>query len=263
MRMERSPSDGEQPRLFVRWQENVEGPVGEQAVDRFEVAKQVGPWGRATMHPFRPAAEAADADRVRIDDFDPVITWPQHAQKLACREARTFREKDLDTHRISGRMKRMSRYLPAVTVPCAQRQAGAAAGSGSDAGADAGSRQLDAWRWAFLPRKSWVTHAPGPVVRKNIVCTPLDNPVPHGDNRCGEQLLSQQGAFAIMTCPRLCRHLVQLVGTVLILLGDSGRFLGLCVRSHAALAAENLFLRKQLALYQERHVKPRRATDAV
>jgi putative transposase len=66
-----------------------------------------------------------------------------------------------------------------------------------------------------------------------------------------------------MTCTRLCRNLVQLVGTVLILLGDSGRFLRLCVRSHAALAAENLFLRKQLALYQERHVKPRRATDAV
>jgi transposase InsO family protein len=56
---------------------------------------------------------------------------------------------------------------------------------------------------------------------------------------------------------------VQFVGSVLVLLGDSGRFLGLCVRSHAALAAENLFLRKQLALYQERHVKPRRATDAV
>jgi len=61
-------------------------------------------------------------------------------------------------------------------------------------------------------------------------------------------LVSQQGAFAIMTCPRLCRNLVQFVGTVLVLLGDSGRFLGLCVRSHAALAAENRFLRKQLAL---------------
>jgi hypothetical protein len=30
----------------------------------------------------------------------------------------------------------------------------------------------------------------------------------------------------------------------------------------AALAAENLFLRKQLALYQERHVRPRRVTEA-
>jgi transposase InsO family protein len=34
------------------------------------------------------------------------------------------------------------------------------------------------------------------------------------------------------------------------------------VRSHAHLAAENLFLRKQLALYVERQVKPRRADDA-
>jgi hypothetical protein len=40
------------------------------------------------------------------------------------------------------------------------------------------------------------------------------------------------------------------------------RFLMLCLRSSAVMAAENLFLRKQLALYQERHVKPRRATDA-
>ena len=34
------------------------------------------------------------------------------------------------------------------------------------------------------------------------------------------------------------------------------------LRSHAQLAAENLFLRKQLALYLERQVKPRRADDA-
>ena len=34
------------------------------------------------------------------------------------------------------------------------------------------------------------------------------------------------------------------------------------VRSHAQLAAENLFLRKQLALYVGRQVKPRRADDA-
>jgi hypothetical protein len=34
------------------------------------------------------------------------------------------------------------------------------------------------------------------------------------------------------------------------------------VHSHSALAAENLFLRKQLALFQERKVKPRRADDA-
>jgi hypothetical protein len=33
-------------------------------------------------------------------------------------------------------------------------------------------------------------------------------------------------------------------------------------RSRSQLAAENLFLRKQVALYRERHVKPRRADDA-
>jgi putative transposase len=43
---------------------------------------------------------------------------------------------------------------------------------------------------------------------------------------------------------------------------DFIRFLGSLLRSRSALAAENLFLRKQLALYQERQVRPRRATDA-
>jgi putative transposase len=44
---------------------------------------------------------------------------------------------------------------------------------------------------------------------------------------------------------------------------DAGRFLCLCLRPSPALAAENLFLRKQLALYQERHTEPRRATNAI
>ena len=43
---------------------------------------------------------------------------------------------------------------------------------------------------------------------------------------------------------------------------DLGRYLALCFRSRAALAAENLFLRKQLALFGERKVQPHRATDA-
>lgn len=46
-------------------------------------------------------------------------------------------------------------------------------------------------------------------------------------------------------------------------LADLGRFLALCLRSRAALAAENLFLRKQLALFEERKAQPHRATDAV
>jgi putative transposase len=75
-------------------------------------------------------------------------------------------------------------------------------------------------------------------------------------------LLSQEGALHMLSVPRLLHHLVQLVCTLLALLGNTARFLRLCLRPPAALAAENLFLRKQLALYQERHVTPRRATDA-
>jgi hypothetical protein len=46
------------------------------------------------------------------------------------------------------------------------------------------------------------------------------------------------------------------------LLGDASRFLCFCRRPNPALAAENLFLRKQLALYQERHVTPQQTTQA-
>ena len=43
---------------------------------------------------------------------------------------------------------------------------------------------------------------------------------------------------------------------------DSVLFLRLNIRSRSILAAENLFLRKQLALYLERHVEPRRPKTA-
>jgi putative transposase len=59
------------------------------------------------------------------------------------------------------------------------------------------------------------------------------------------------------------RHLVPCVVMLCALLFDAARFLRCCLRSPAALAAENLFLRKQLALYQARHVKPRHATNAI
>jgi hypothetical protein len=39
---------------------------------------------------------------------------------------------------------------------------------------------------------------------------------------------------------------------------DGIRFMALLARSRTALAAENLFLRKQLAFYQERKIRPRR-----
>ena len=47
---------------------------------------------------------------------------------------------------------------------------------------------------------------------------------------------------------RIARDLASLISSVL--------------RSRAQLAAENLFLKKQLALYLERQVRPRRADDA-
>jgi len=44
---------------------------------------------------------------------------------------------------------------------------------------------------------------------------------------------------------------------------DALVFIGLCLRPTVGVAAENLFLRKQLGLYMEREVKPRRATDSI
>src|SRR5215470_3654397 len=60
----------------------------------------------------------------------------------------------------------------------------------------------------------------------------------------------------------LFRHVRQLASMLISLSVDAGCYLGLCLRPSPTLVAENLFLRKQLALYQERQVKPRRATDA-
>jgi hypothetical protein len=61
----------------------------------------------------------------------------------------------------------------------------------------------------------------------------------------------------------LFRHVRQLASTLLSLIIDAVCDLGLCLRPHPILAAENLFLRKQLALYQEHQVKPRQATNAI
>jgi hypothetical protein len=61
---------------------------------------------------------------------------------------------------------------------------------------------------------------------------------------------------------RTAHSLICLVSLLLALAQDALRFLMLGTRSSAALRAENIFLRKQLALYLEREVKARRATDA-
>jgi len=50
--------------------------------------------------------------------------------------------------------------------------------------------------------------------------------------------------------------------TTVCLLVDTLRLVWLGFQSRSQLAAENLFLRKQLALYAERRVKARRADDA-
>src|SRR5947209_17148172 len=55
----------------------------------------------------------------------------------------------------------------------------------------------------------------------------------------------------------------KLLGTIVGVFLDLLTFLQLTLRTLQAVAAENLFLRKQLALYAERKTKPHRATDAV
>jgi hypothetical protein len=58
---------------------------------------------------------------------------------------------------------------------------------------------------------------------------------------------------------KAAQHLFQTIVAVTCDLASLARSV---TRSRAQLAVENLFLRKQLALYQERHAKPRRANDA-
>ena len=53
------------------------------------------------------------------------------------------------------------------------------------------------------------------------------------------------------------------IRTIFGVLLDGLTFIRLCFRPTAAVAAENLFLRKQLGLYVERNVKPPRATDGI
>jgi hypothetical protein len=61
---------------------------------------------------------------------------------------------------------------------------------------------------------------------------------------------------------RTAHSLLRLVSILLDLAQDALQFLLLGTRSSSALKAENIFLRKQLALYLEREAKSRRATDA-
>src|SRR5215469_7210172 len=58
---------------------------------------------------------------------------------------------------------------------------------------------------------------------------------------------------------RTVAHCFRTISSVVV---DLVRLAFFAVHSRRALAAENLFLRKQLALFQERKVKPRRANDS-
>ncbi len=60
----------------------------------------------------------------------------------------------------------------------------------------------------------------------------------------------------------LTSALLRIASLISSLLKDAGRLALLGPWSTIALKAENLFLRKQLALYVERKVKPRRADEA-
>src|SRR6516225_9353980 len=62
--------------------------------------------------------------------------------------------------------------------------------------------------------------------------------------------------------PVMIKPTRRLVRTILGVACDLVSLLTSAMRARAQLSAENLFLRKQLAMYQERRVKPRRADDA-
>jgi hypothetical protein len=59
------------------------------------------------------------------------------------------------------------------------------------------------------------------------------------------------------------RLLLHLIPTLFAVFVDALAFIHLCFRPTAAVVAENLFLRKQLGLFLERKVKPRRANDSI
>jgi hypothetical protein len=58
------------------------------------------------------------------------------------------------------------------------------------------------------------------------------------------------------------RSLDALLNLITDLVADGLLFFRLLFRSHTALSAEVLFLRKQLAFYEERQVHPRRLNDS-
>ena len=99
-----------------------------------------------------------------------------------------------------------------------------------------------------------ITLAPSPaVVRKNFFRRMREQLVTSGDVR---SLAFMAAPLFVLAALRYCFF------TAITVFLDLGRLVAFGLRSRCALAAENLFLRKQLAVFQERKIKPRRANDA-
>ena len=86
--------------------------------------------------------------------------------------------------------------------------------------------------------------------------------LPRGIITRDHNLLPLGDTFVLIGCTRWLRSRPSCACLLFTLMRDAVRFLLLCLRPSPALAAENLFLRKQLALYQERSVKRRCAPHA-
>jgi len=91
----------------------------------------------------------------------------------------------------------------------------------------------------------------------------LDTRSGSNDNRHSGELITLGSDPVMPSLPSPVCQVFQLTKMVLMCVADGMRFFTLCLRSRSAPAAENLFLRQQLALYQERHAKPRRVTTAL
>jgi hypothetical protein len=81
----------------------------------------------------------------------------------------------------------------------------------------------------------------------------------HIDSVRDRDMRSWASMPASARCSLSLAHFLRIFRQVLV---DLSRFVFLFSRPRVALAAENLFLRKQLALFQERKLRPRRADDS-
>ena len=89
------------------------------------------------------------------------------------------------------------------------------------------------------------------MLRKNSILIVLNIVSPCRDNRQEQPLVPERETLAMIRCTGQFRHFLLLACTLVMLLGNALRFLCLCLRLSPTLAAESLFLCKQLALYQE------------